>query len=95
MHTETLRIDLRLLLEKREPATASEREQIPVVILRTLAVLEDLLRTRQDGAVALCIELRGIDCAPIRVRIAGFGLLAGVERCLARAAATQFTESAA
>ena len=39
MHAETLRIDLRLLFEKSQPATAAEREEIPVVVLRMLALL--------------------------------------------------------
>jgi len=40
---EPLRVHLGLLLEKGEPAPAAEREQIPVVVLRVLAVLEELL----------------------------------------------------
>ena len=87
MHAEALRIDLRLLLKKSEPASATKREQIPVVVLRMLAVFKDLLCTGQHRAVALHIELRGIDHAPVGVWIAGLGLLAGIERSLARAAA--------
>lgn len=87
MHAEALRIDLRLLFEKSQPATAAKREEIPVVVLRMLAVFKDMLRTWQHRRVTRHIELRGIDRAPIGVRIAKLGLLAGVEGSFPIAAA--------
>ena len=45
MHTEAARIDFRLLFEKGEPATATKREEIPVVVLRMLAVFKHMLWT--------------------------------------------------
>jgi hypothetical protein len=38
MHAEALRIDLRLLFEKRESTAAAKRQEIPVVVLRVLTV---------------------------------------------------------
>ena len=80
MHAETLRIDLPLLFEKREPATTAKREQIPIVVSWVFVVLEELLRSWQHGVVTLHIELRWIDDAPVRVRIARLRAFGRIER---------------
>jgi hypothetical protein len=87
VHAEPLRIDLALPFKKRQAATATEGEQIPVVVLGMLTVVVELQRPGQQRAVALHVALRRIDRSPIGVGIAVFRALDGVERSRAAAAA--------
>lgn len=73
MHAESLGIDFRLLLQKRQPAPDSRARQVPVVVLRVLTVFKELQRSRQDRIVARGVELTRIDRALIRIRVTRLG----------------------
>ena len=82
VHAQPLRIHLRLLLQKRQPAPAAVCQKIPVVVFRVLPVLVELLRPRQHRGIARHIQLRGIHRAPVRVRVPGLRALHAVKRRL-------------
>ena len=84
---EPLWIDFGLLLQKRQRAPATEREQVPVVVFRMLAIFEDLQRPRQDRVVVSDVELTRIDRTPIGIGITRLSTLDRIERSLPRRSA--------